>query len=307
MFDTASYEVASGQICEIRRKESTSGQQEDASDHTGEIRRPENESAQDDTPEQHGDALNQISEENRQRDASRRRHNPPEQQEDRPSPTSEIQRQVGSVRRSEEWKLDRDNLGKSLISALEKFMSEESRASKISVQLDGSQHWSPCALCSFRHWTRAPPDLKTGVKLASAALPQHPRLSIETWRNPFLATSYRPLKQHFQLTYLNDAETRVCFHVHKRIDSSTWSVSHISKDLSCLTISRPHHTNHIRIFNVYNEVATDMLSVLANALGSMDVHDKLLVLGDFNLHHPSGPRSIDAPQTDPTFDNCSRS
>jgi hypothetical protein len=43
----------------------------------------------------------------------------------------------------------------------------------------------------------------------------------EPWRNPFIATSYNPLKAHFQLTYLNDAATRVCFYINKRIDPST--------------------------------------------------------------------------------------
>jgi hypothetical protein len=43
----------------------------------------------------------------------------------------------------------------------------------------------------------------------------------EPWRNPFIATSYNPLKAHFQLTYLDDAATRVCFYINKRINPST--------------------------------------------------------------------------------------
>ena len=40
----------------------------------------------------------------------------------------------------------------------------------------------------------------------------------EPWRNPFIATSYHPLKAHFQLTYSPDAVTRVCFYVNKRVE-----------------------------------------------------------------------------------------
>lgn len=43
----------------------------------------------------------------------------------------------------------------------------------------------------------------------------------EPWRNTFIATSYHPLKTHFQLAYLDNATTRVCFYINKRIDPST--------------------------------------------------------------------------------------
>jgi hypothetical protein len=43
----------------------------------------------------------------------------------------------------------------------------------------------------------------------------------EPWRNPFITTSYHPLKAHFQLTYLDDAATRLCFYINKRIDPGT--------------------------------------------------------------------------------------
>lgn len=33
----------------------------------------------------------------------------------------------------------------------------------------------------------------------------------EPWRNPFIETSYHPLKTHFQLSYLADSGTRVYF------------------------------------------------------------------------------------------------
>ena len=108
----------------------------------------------------------------------------------------------------------------------------------------------------------------------------------EPWRNPFIATSYHPLKAHFQLTYLDDATTRVCFYINKRIDPSTWRASYITKDIIALEITNPTLYNKLCIINVYNEVVTNTLSDLGEAIGRIDHHDELLVLGDFNLHHP---------------------
>ena len=108
----------------------------------------------------------------------------------------------------------------------------------------------------------------------------------EPWRNSFIATSYHPLKAHFQLNYLNDPKTRVCFYVNKRIDPSTWSVSYITKDIITLEITNPALHNKLRIINVYNEVVTNTLSDLGEAIRKLGSYDELLVLGDFNLHHP---------------------
>lgn len=106
----------------------------------------------------------------------------------------------------------------------------------------------------------------------------------EPWRNPFIATSYHPMKAHFRLTYLDDAATRVCFYVNNRIDPSTWSVSYITKDIIALEITNSH--NKLHIFNVYNEVTTETLSHLGEVISRTDPYDELMVLGDFNLHHP---------------------
>ncbi len=108
----------------------------------------------------------------------------------------------------------------------------------------------------------------------------------EPWRNPFIATSYHPLKAHFQLIYLDNAGTRVCFYIHKRIDPRTWSVQHITKDIAFLEITNPSLRNKLCIFNVYNEGGTSTVSDLGEAIAKLDSHEELLVLGDFNLHHP---------------------
>ena len=108
----------------------------------------------------------------------------------------------------------------------------------------------------------------------------------EPWRNPFIDTTYHPLRTHFQLIYLAEAETRVCFYINKRLDPSTRSVSFISKDIITLTIRNPIIGQSVSLVNVYNEVATDTLSTLANTLRTIDLNEGIIVLGDFNLHHP---------------------
>lgn len=47
----------------------------------------------------------------------------------------------------------------------------------------------------------------------------------ESWRNPFLATSYHPLKDTFHLAYPDNDETWVCFYINQRIDPSSWTIS----------------------------------------------------------------------------------
>lgn len=136
-------------------------------------------------------------------------------------------------------------------------------------------------------------NVQKSREVVLASLFQNPRvleydvLAIqEPWRNTFTATSYHPLKTHFQLIYAPEAATRVCFYVNKRIDPGVWSVTSISKDITSLKISNPRSRKIIHIFNVYNEVTTDTLSILAEALGGLSSTSEMIVLGDFNLHHP---------------------
>jgi hypothetical protein len=129
--------------------------------------------------------------------------------------------------------------------------------------------------------------------IALASLFQGPRIQEydvlaiqEPWRNPFIATSYNHLRAHFQLTYLDDAATRVCLYINKRIDLGTWSVSFITKDIIALAITNPTLHNRLHVINVYNEVVTDTFYDLRETISKLDSNDELLVLGDFNLHHP---------------------
>jgi ribonuclease HI len=108
----------------------------------------------------------------------------------------------------------------------------------------------------------------------------------EPWRNPHVATSYHPLKGHFQLAYLDDKDTRVCFYINKRIDASTWNVSFITKDVVVLEITHPVLHHKLSIINVYNELGTSTLTDLRQTMNSLTSDHEVIVLGDFNLHHP---------------------
>lgn len=107
----------------------------------------------------------------------------------------------------------------------------------------------------------------------------------EPWRNPFINTSYNPLKEHFQLAYPDDTATRVCFYVNKRIDPSTWNVTFNTKDIIILAINSEHN-NTLHIINVYNETTTNTLQDLREVSNKLDAQDEIIMLGDFNLHHP---------------------
>lgn len=84
----------------------------------------------------------------------------------------------------------------------------------------------------------------------------------------------------------DDEATRVCLYINKRIDPSTWTVSHPTKDIITIEVTNPTLRNKLCVFNVYNEVGTDTLATLGEAIGRLDPLDEILILGDFNLHHP---------------------
>jgi len=85
----------------------------------------------------------------------------------------------------------------------------------------------------------------------------------------------------YHLNYLDHAETRVCFYVHKNLDPTRWSVEHHSPDLSTLSIQAGGR--EIRIHNIYNPRPHGHIHTLPNLLTSNAEH---VLLGDFNLHHP---------------------
>ncbi|KAM0664344.1 hypothetical protein ACQRIU_006927 [Beauveria bassiana] len=105
-------------------------------------------------------------------------------------------------------------------------------------------------------------------------------------RDVVLASLFHPEQEDRRLMYLDNPATRACLYINKRISPSTWQVSYISADIISLTIRSPDDDKPIHIWNVYNEVGTATLSILANALGELGQDHESIVLGDFNLHHP---------------------
>ena len=101
----------------------------------------------------------------------------------------------------------------------------------------------------------------------------------EPWRNPFIATSYHPLIAHFQLVYLDSTETRVCFYINKRIDTSTWNASFVTKDIINLEIVHPVLHDKLSIVNVYNEVGTNTLLELRDTIATLNIDTEILLLG----------------------------
>ena len=63
-------------------------------------------------------------------------------------------------------------------------------------------------------------------------------------------------------------------------------MSFISKDIIALGFTNPATYDKVYIINVYNKTATATLSDLGEAIDRLGSYEKLLVLGDFNLHHP---------------------
>lgn len=90
-------------------------------------------------------------------------------------------------------------------------------------------------------------------------------------------------------------DTRVAFYVNKQLDTSSWEVEFITADLAHLTITLTDdlRTRKIHIFNAYNPSPLSYGSVsgpstlptLRKACQSIR-GEEIIVLGDFNLHHP---------------------
>jgi ribonuclease HI len=115
----------------------------------------------------------------------------------------------------------------------------------------------------------------------------------EPWRNPFHYTTYHPVKDRFDLTYMENEGTRVCFYISRRL-YGTWSHTHHSPDLSTLSIKvqeQGQNERTIHIHNVYNpspstDCPTGTLPLLEQMLQQYKASEEHIVLGDFNLHHP---------------------
>ena len=134
--------------------------------------------------------------------------------------------------------------------------------------------------------------------LAEAATQGYSILALqEPWQNKHMNATYCLQNSGFWPAYPPQFHSRACFLVNKNLPLSSWSVVHPCPDLSTLTLQVEGRTLHIH--NVYSSppgalhiVNRDSpLYTLPQLLNTPSDH---LVLGDFNLHHPTwdGPRCL---------------
>jgi exonuclease III len=106
----------------------------------------------------------------------------------------------------------------------------------------------------------------------------------------------------YTLLYEGKPETKICFMISKRLDPSRWRHELYGPHVAALHISPedPNQTS-FTIINVYNPRDTVSQTISTrNAITEACRQNKgeLLLLGDFNIHHPKwgGPRTATEPQ-----------
>ncbi|KAI9768417.1 MAG: hypothetical protein M1839_004114 [Geoglossum umbratile] len=76
----------------------------------------------------------------------------------------------------------------------------------------------------------------------------------EPWRNPFHPTTYNPVKDRFDLIYLESNSTRVCFFINSKLRGS-WTHTHYSPDYAAIALQiQEHDREYPRTIYIYNEV-----------------------------------------------------
>lgn len=112
-------------------------------------------------------------------------------------------------------------------------------------------------------------------------------------------TSFCTKRGAFHLEYQNSQHTRVSFYINKRLPVDRWDVTFVSTDISFLRLqlqgTNATENLSLYIFNVYNPVPASTSSrggvssipLLREAIDGIDGdRHHILILGDFNLHHP---------------------
>ncbi len=110
----------------------------------------------------------------------------------------------------------------------------------------------------------------------------------EPWRNTYQNTTHHLQKDLFELAYLDHPQTRGCFFISKRLKPGSRSIFFHSPDLVTLCLKTSCGST-IHLHNIHNPVAytgKSQLSLLENALAANPEQEQIVV-GDFNLHHPS--------------------
>lgn len=109
----------------------------------------------------------------------------------------------------------------------------------------------------------------------------------EPWKNTYQNTTFHPRKDAFELAYMDDPLTRVCFYINKKIALASWTVKFYSPDLCTLRIK----TTSNRILHIHNIYKPTIASekpnkiLLLQTILENSLIDKHMVLVDLNLHH----------------------
>jgi hypothetical protein len=111
----------------------------------------------------------------------------------------------------------------------------------------------------------------------------------EFWRNICVLTSYNSFNSDFYLTYHNDDDVRICFHVNTKLDVNKWSINFSFNDVCTLRL-RIVDDRVINIHNVYNSlfifyISRIVLIVIKTIKIKLNEKKKHIFLKDFNLHH----------------------
>lgn len=115
----------------------------------------------------------------------------------------------------------------------------------------------------------------------------------ESWRHGESSKTYNPRSAGFTL---EDNGGRTCFYINNRIDSNSWHADWQSKDVGTITLllraDDTGATSSLHVHGVYNPPPTSHnetrdkgnLPYLQTALRR---GGESIIVGDFNLHHPS--------------------
>jgi hypothetical protein len=112
----------------------------------------------------------------------------------------------------------------------------------------------------------------------------------EPWQNTGMNATYCPSSCGFWPAYPRQFRTRACFLISKKIPLSSWTVSYPCPDFTTLTLQTENYTVHIH--NIYSQppgalnrvIRESPIYTLAQQLNKPGEH---MLIGDFNLHHPS--------------------
>ncbi|KAA6411453.1 MAG: hypothetical protein FRX48_04733 [Lasallia pustulata] len=119
-------------------------------------------------------------------------------------------------------------------------------------------------------------------------------------RDPQVTSTHHPCKDHFHLAYPTAVDpefgpARICFFVNTRLKRAQWTFKEYLRDLATLDLQymEQEQKKRLHIHNIYREAIrgdiTETLDQL-NSLFNEDPEGQHLVVGDFNLHHPTWGR-----------------